>query len=90
VLPEPRFTGLLAARLEPSCSGLARPLRGALHRRIVHSIRSNSAVDQTVRRVYDQGHIALEFDGAGSLADRYLHGPDIDQVLADEQHADEK
>jgi len=38
------------------------------------------------RFVYDGDHIALEFDGpnAGDLTHRYLHGPVIDQILADE------
>jgi RHS repeat-associated protein len=37
------------------------------------------------RFVYDGEHIALVFDEAGSLTNRYLHGPAIDQILADEQ-----
>jgi RHS repeat-associated protein len=37
------------------------------------------------RFVYDGQHIALVFDEAGSLTNRYLHGPAIDQILADEQ-----
>jgi RHS repeat-associated protein len=38
----------------------------------------------TTRFVYDGVHIALQFDGAGSLTNRYLHGPAWDMVLADE------
>ena len=34
--------------------------------------------------VYDGDHIALVFDGDGTLTHRYLHGPQIDQVLAEE------
>ena len=34
--------------------------------------------------VYDGDHIALVFDGDGNLTHRYLHGPQIDQVLAEE------
>jgi YD repeat-containing protein len=30
-------------------------------------------------------HIAVFFDGSGALTNRYLHGPAIDQILADEQ-----
>jgi RHS repeat-associated protein len=37
------------------------------------------------RFVYDDRHIALVFNGAGSLTNRYLHGAAIDQVFADEQ-----
>jgi RHS repeat-associated protein len=39
---------------------------------------------QTERFVYDGGHIALVFDGQGKQTHRYLYGPQIDQVLADE------
>jgi len=35
--------------------------------------------------VIENGHIALQFDGAGNLTHRYLYGPDMDQVMADEQ-----
>jgi RHS repeat-associated protein len=39
----------------------------------------------TERFVYGQNqNIALEFDGSGSLTNRYLHGNSIDEVLADE------
>ncbi len=38
----------------------------------------------TDRFVYDGDHIALQFDDSGDLTHRYLHGPAIDQVLADE------
>ena len=34
--------------------------------------------------VYDGEHIALVFDGEGNQTHRYLHGPQIDQVLAEE------
>ena len=34
--------------------------------------------------VYDGEHIALVFDGEGNQLSRYLHGPQIDQVLAQE------
>jgi YD repeat-containing protein len=36
----------------------------------------------TERFVYDGEHIALVFDGEGNLTERYLHGPEVDQVLA--------
>jgi len=38
----------------------------------------------TQRYVYDGQHLALKF-GANVLANRYLHGPVIDQILADER-----
>ncbi|NEQ54212.1 MAG: RHS repeat protein, partial [Leptolyngbya sp. SIO3F4] len=34
--------------------------------------------------VYDGDHIALVFDGDGNQTQRYLHGPEIDQILAEE------
>ena len=42
----------------------------------------------TVRRfVYDPltGEMQLAFNGSGNLTDRYLWGPMVDQVLADEK-----
>ena len=36
------------------------------------------------RFVYDGDHIALVFDGEGNQTHRYLHGPLVDQVLAEE------
>jgi RHS repeat-associated protein len=38
----------------------------------------------TERYVYDGEHLALKF-GSSALANRYLHGPVIDQILADER-----
>jgi RHS repeat-associated protein len=37
------------------------------------------------RYVYDGDNIALQFDGSSNLTHRYLHGPAVDQILADEQ-----
>jgi len=36
------------------------------------------------RFAYDGDHIALQFDGSNNLTHRYLHGPAVDQILADE------
>ena len=36
------------------------------------------------RYVYDGNNIALQFDGSNNLTHRYLHGPVVDQILADE------
>lgn len=36
------------------------------------------------RFVYDRGQIDLVFDGSGNQTDRYLYGPAVDEVLADE------
>jgi RHS repeat-associated protein len=42
------------------------------------------ATPQTERMVYDGDNIALTFDGNGIQTHRYLYGPGVDQVLADE------
>jgi len=49
----------------------------------------NTASSTTSHRVfvYDGDQIVLEFDGtsAGDVSHRYLWGPAVDQILADEQ-----
>ncbi|AFY61911.1 RHS repeat-associated core domain protein [Synechococcus sp. PCC 6312] len=45
---------------------------------------SGVASATTERFVYDGNHIALVFDGEGNQTYRYLHGPQVDQVLAQE------
>jgi RHS repeat-associated protein len=45
---------------------------------------AGSAPAQTERMVYDGDNIALTFDGNGTQTHRYLFGPGVDQVLADE------
>ena len=39
---------------------------------------------QTEYFVYDGADVALKFDGDGSLTTRYLNGPAVDQILAEE------
>lgn len=56
-------------------------------RRIRKSIDTDGAgpgVATIKQYVHDGDHVAFEFDGAGNLTHRYLHGPVIDMVLADE------
>ena len=36
------------------------------------------------RFIYDRDQIDLVFDGSGNRTDRYLYGPAVDEVLADE------
>ncbi len=38
-----------------------------------------------IHYVYDGEDIVLAVDGDGDLTNRYLHGPAVDQILADEQ-----
>jgi RHS repeat-associated protein len=56
-------------------------------RRITKAIDSDGAGSASVlseRMVYDGSNIALTFDGNGNQTHRYLYGPGIDQILADE------
>ncbi|QGJ68575.1 Hypothetical protein PBC10988_2360 [Planctomycetales bacterium 10988] len=58
-------------------------------RRIEKVIDTNAdATPEKIERyIYDGEHIALVFDGLdnNALTNRYLHGPAVDQILADEQ-----
>jgi YD repeat-containing protein len=59
----------------------------AYDRRIAKSIDtdgSGPATPTTERMVYNGDNIALTFDGQGTQTHRYLFGPGVDQVLADE------
>jgi RHS repeat-associated protein len=55
-------------------------------RRIGKQVDDNGdgTYDRTYRYVYDGEDIVLEFNAAGSLANRYMHGPAIDQAFANE------
>ncbi|PZO57605.1 MAG: hypothetical protein DCF15_06830 [Phormidesmis priestleyi] len=56
-------------------------------RRIAKAVDSDGngpAAATEERYVYDGEHIALVFDGEGNQVNRYLRGPQIDQVLAEE------
>ncbi|MEQ8788186.1 MAG: RHS repeat-associated core domain-containing protein [Pirellulaceae bacterium] len=57
------------------------------NRRITKEIDADGAggggVD-TIQYVYDDDDIVFAFDGSDALTNRYLHGPMVDQVLADE------
>lgn len=59
----------------------------AYNQRVAKSVDSDGDGAETAteeRYVYDGEHIALVFDGEGNQLSRYLHGPQIDQVLAEE------
>jgi RHS repeat-associated protein len=59
-------------------------------RRIAKSVDGDGSGPNTAtqeRFVYDGDDIALVFDGAGNQTSRYLHGPEVDQVLAEETAA---
>lgn len=55
----------------------------------IDSDRDGAATATEERYVYDGEHIALVFYGEGNQLSRYLHGPQIDQVLAEETAAGE-
>lgn len=57
----------------------------ALGRRLTKTVDTDGAgpAEATVERfVYDGLHIAIVFDGAGVVKDRYIYGPGIDMVIA--------
>jgi RHS repeat-associated protein len=59
----------------------------ALNRRIEKRVDPDGSGPNpaTIERfIYDRDHIKLVFNGTNTLIRRYLHGPAIDQVLADE------
>lgn len=59
----------------------------ALNRRIEKKVDPDGSGPNpaTIERfVYDRDHIKLVFNGSNKLIRRYLHGPTIDQILADE------
>jgi RHS repeat-associated protein len=59
----------------------------ALNRRIEKRVDPDGSGPSpaTIERfIYDRDHIKLVFNGSNQLIRRYLHGPMIDQVLADE------
>lgn len=45
---------------------------------------AGSVAPTTERYIYDGQNISLVFDGQGNQIERYLHGPKVDQVLAEE------
>jgi RHS repeat-associated protein len=57
------------------------------NRRITKEIDADGAGGggvETAQYIYDNDDIILAFDGAEALTNRYLHGPMVDQILADE------
>ncbi len=63
-------------------------------RRISKRVNLNAQADTdiidtnegTQQYVYDGDDIVLAFDKGAALTNRYLHGPAVDQILADEQY----
>jgi RHS repeat-associated protein len=51
-----------------------------------NAFNGDGDVDEGSQYVYDGDDIVLAFDQDGSLTNRYLHGPAVDHILADEQY----
>jgi RHS repeat-associated protein len=56
-------------------------------RRIAKLVTTGMSSPVTERFVYDGAEIALAFDGTGTMTHRYLYGPALDMILADENAA---
>ena len=59
----------------------------AFDRRIQKSIDNDgpgAGAAVVTRHVYDGDNIVLEYNGSNTLTHRYVYGPDVDQILADE------
>jgi YD repeat-containing protein len=52
--------------------------------KVIDGDGNGPAVPTTERMVYNGDNITLTFDGNGNQTHRYLYGPGVDQVLADE------
>ncbi|MBA3570095.1 MAG: RHS repeat-associated core domain-containing protein [Pyrinomonadaceae bacterium] len=63
----------------------------AFDRRIAKDVDTNGdgVIDGGERFIYDGGDLVLKTDAAGTITNRYLHGPDFDQVFADESSVDD-
>jgi RHS repeat-associated protein len=79
-----RVTSKTAGGTVTRDSQYARDMFDRRIKKIVDLDGSGPGLAVTTRHVYDGDHVALAYDGASSLTNRYLHGPVIDQVLVDE------
>jgi YD repeat-containing protein len=82
-----RLTGVVTKDSSGAVTKTVTYSYDAYDRRIAKSINADGAgpaIPTTERMVYDGDNIALTFDGQGNLTHRYLYGPGVDRVLADE------
>ena len=87
-----RLTGVIVKDSSGNVTQESHYIYDVFDRRIgttVDSDGSGSAAPQVERFIYDRDQIDLTFDGAGDRTHRYLYGPAVDQVLADENALDE-
>jgi RHS repeat-associated protein len=86
-----RLTSVTFTNASGSVTGTVTQTYDAFNRWIGETATANGTTTQT-RYVYDGNQIILHFDGTGTgnlpateLSHRYLWGPAVDQLLADEQ-----
>jgi len=82
-----RLTSVITKNSAGAVQSHTRYTYDVFDRRIRKSIDSDGAgpnTDTIKQYIHDGDHVAFEFDGSGNLTHRYLHGPVIDMVLADE------
>jgi len=82
-----RLTQLTFKDANGSETKLVRYTYDAFDRRIRKEVDAdgNATYESSESYVYDGSNIVLVADETGSLTNRYLHGPAVDQILADEQ-----
>ncbi len=86
-----RLTRLATKSAGGSVTSEVRYTYDIYDRRIAKSVDSDGAgpTSPVVERfIYDGSHIAFSLDNAGIETHRYLHGPALDQILADESAND--
>src|SRR3989344_6185181 len=67
---------------KPNCSAITSSYKyDPFGRRIEKSITDDSGI-KTTKYLYDREDILYEYSAAGSITNRYIHGPGIDEPLA--------
>ncbi len=79
-----RLTSVVFKNASGTLTGEVEYTYDVFNNRIGESVQTGSQAPVVDWFVYDGDNLALEFNGAGALTDRYLYGPAVDQVLADE------
>src|SRR5262249_9052190 len=82
------FNDLIARTVTPYSGG--SPVTGSITTaRFVYDLASNSILPSPLegRGAGGEGNAVLAFDGNQSLTDRYLWGPAVDEILADERYS---
>jgi|GEM_PF-5403046 len=85
-----RLTEVKTASAKGGITSDVRFTYDALDRRTAESVDSDGAgpvAPAVTRFVYDGNNVALQFNGNNKLKHRYLHGPGVDEQLADDSTA---